>query len=187
MYFHICTNSESLLVLSDLEWLLCMLFVSGHVVFFSALLYPFDHEFKSTITDTRDYKVELMKSLIELEYHLVFDFIGSLCWLEQEVSAAAHKLAVAVVEKCADKLEPYVQRFLTSVMLEGKVLDSGLHEDYHEVIYEIYCCAPQMLLAVIPNLTQELVVHFFLSYRSRNYSWCSFLICLLLYGILLQI
>lgn len=97
------------------------------------------------------------------------------CWLEctrvpfllfsqepwcllQEVSTAAHKLAVSVVEKCVDKLEPYVQRFLTSVMLEGKSLKSGLHCDCHEIIYEIYCCAPQMLLAVIPNLTQELLV-----------------------------
>jgi sister-chromatid-cohesion protein PDS5 len=75
----------------------------------------------------------------------------------QEVSTAAHKLAVSVVEKCVDKLEPYVQRFLTSVMLEGKSLKSGLHCDCHEIIYEIYCCAPQMLLAVIPNLTQELL------------------------------
>ncbi|CAM6002717.1 unnamed protein product [Sphagnum balticum] len=77
--------------------------------------------------------------------------------LKKEVSTAAHKLAVSVVEKCVDKLEPYVQRFLTSVMLEGKSLKSGLHCDCHEIIYEIYCCAPQMLLAVIPNLTQELL------------------------------
>jgi hypothetical protein len=76
----------------------------------------------------------------------------------QDVSLAAHKLAVAVVERCADKLEPYVQKFLTSVMLENKRPESELQEDYHDIIYEIYRCAPQMLLAVIPNLTQELVV-----------------------------
>ncbi|CAM6113881.1 unnamed protein product [Calypogeia fissa] len=75
----------------------------------------------------------------------------------KDVSPAAHKLAVAVVERCSDKLEPYVQKFLTSVMLEGKRAESELEEDYHDIIYEIYCCAPQMLLAVIPNLTQELV------------------------------
>ena len=78
LYFHICTNSESLLVLFDLEWVLCVLFVSGHVVFFSALLYPCGHEFNATITDTQDYKVELMKSMIEVEYYLVFDFNGFL-------------------------------------------------------------------------------------------------------------
>lgn len=81
---------------------------------------------------------------------------GPVCM--QDVSPAAHKLAVAVVDRCADKLEPYVQKFLTSVMLEGKRAESELQEDYHDIIYEIYCCAPQMLLAVIPNLTQELVV-----------------------------
>ncbi|BBN05523.1 sister chromatid cohesion protein PDS5 [Marchantia polymorpha subsp. ruderalis] len=73
------------------------------------------------------------------------------------VSPAAHKLAVAVVERCADKLEPYVQKFLTSVMLEGKGSESELQEDYHAIIYEIYRCARQMLIAVIPNLIRELV------------------------------
>ncbi|KAL3693850.1 hypothetical protein R1sor_007501 [Riccia sorocarpa] len=75
----------------------------------------------------------------------------------KSVSPAAHKLAIAVVERCAEKLEPYVQKFLTSVMLEGKGLESELRDDYHNIIYEIYRCAPQMLLAVIPNLTRELV------------------------------
>jgi hypothetical protein len=74
------------------------------------------------------------------------------------VSSAAHKLAVGVVQQCADKLEPYVQRLLTSVMLEGREAEVDLHEHYHDIIYEIYQCAPQMLLAVIPNFTQELVV-----------------------------
>jgi hypothetical protein len=40
----------------------------------------------------------------------------------------------------------------------GKNLKSGLHYDGNEIIYEICCCAPHMFLAVIPNLTQELLV-----------------------------
>ncbi|KAI5081142.1 hypothetical protein GOP47_0004325 [Adiantum capillus-veneris] len=73
------------------------------------------------------------------------------------VSSAAHKLAVGVVRHCAEKLEPYVQRLLTSVMLEGRKAEIDLRADYHDIILEIYQCAPEMLLAVIPNLTQELV------------------------------
>eukprot|EP00249_Psilotum_nudum_P024915 c29322_g1_i2 orf=363-5285(-) len=73
------------------------------------------------------------------------------------VSPAAHQLAMSVFQRCAEKLEPCVQRFLTSVMFEGNALQSALHEDYHELIYEIYQCAPQMLVAVIPNLTAELL------------------------------
>jgi len=75
----------------------------------------------------------------------------------RNVSPAARKLAISVVQHCAEKLEPFVQRFLTSVMFEGKTARSDLQEDYHEIIFEIYQCAPQMLLAVIPNLTQELL------------------------------
>lgn len=73
------------------------------------------------------------------------------------VSSAAHKLAVGVVRHCAEKLEPYIQRLLTSIMLEGRAAEIGLHADYHDIIHELYQCAPEMLLAVIPNLTQELV------------------------------
>jgi hypothetical protein len=44
------------------------------------------------------------------------------------------------------------------MMLEGKTPKSGLHCDGHEIIYEICCCAPHMLLAIIPNMTQKLLV-----------------------------
>ena len=63
-----------------------------------------------------------------------------------------------MVEKCADKLEPYVRSFLTSVMVEGKSLDSGLLKDHHEVIFELYSCTPQLLSGVIPHINDELVV-----------------------------
>ena len=43
-------------------------------------------------------------------------------------------------------------------MLEGGEAEIDLHTYYHDIVYEIYQCAPQMLLAVIPNFTQELVV-----------------------------
>ncbi|KAL2634564.1 hypothetical protein R1flu_006043 [Riccia fluitans] len=93
----------------------------------------------------------------EVSQPLLEAVLANLLKSNKSVSPAAHKLAVAVVERCAEKLEPYVQKFLTSVMLEGKGLESELREDYHNIIYEIYRCAPQMLLAVIPNLTRELV------------------------------
>jgi hypothetical protein len=87
----------------------------------------------------------------------VVDALWCFRGVEQEGSGA-RKLAIAVVEKCADKLEPYVRSFLTSVMVEGKSLDSGLHKDHHEVIFELYCCAPQLLSGVIPHINDELVV-----------------------------
>ncbi|XP_024361717.1 sister chromatid cohesion protein PDS5 homolog A isoform X2 [Physcomitrium patens] len=71
--------------------------------------------------------------------------------------SAARKLAIAVVERSADKLEPYVRSFLTSVMVEGKSFKSGLHKDHHQVISELYGCAPQLLSGVTPNINDELV------------------------------
>ncbi len=65
---------------------------------------------------------------------------------------------MAVVQNCADNLESHVRSFLTLVILEGRGLQTGLKKDYHEIIYEIYSCAPQMLLDVLPYLKEELVV-----------------------------
>lgn len=62
-----------------------------------------------------------------------------------------------VIEHCAGQLEPGIQQFLISSMSgDGKSLDN--HVNYHEVIYDIYRCAPQILLGVIPYLTGELLV-----------------------------
>jgi hypothetical protein len=47
---------------------------------------------------------------------------------------------MSIVEKCVDKLEPYVKDFLTSMILERKSLKSGVYGDCHKLIYEIYWC-----------------------------------------------
>ena len=56
----------------------------------------------------------------------------------QGVSFVARKLAAGVGQQCVDRLEPYVQRLLTSVMLEGKEAEVDLHAYYHDIVYEIY-------------------------------------------------
>ncbi|KAF2306079.1 hypothetical protein GH714_011216 [Hevea brasiliensis] len=61
-----------------------------------------------------------------------------------------------VIEQCAGKLEPGIKQFLVSSM-SGDNKSENSHIDYHEVIYDIYCCAPQILLGVIPYLTGELL------------------------------
>ncbi len=57
-----------------------------------------------------------------------------------EALVVVHKLVVSIVDKCVDKLEPYVNGFTTSMMLEGGNLKNGLHCDCHELVYEIYWC-----------------------------------------------
>ncbi len=67
-------------------------------------------------------------------------------------------LAVAVVEESAEILEPYVRNFLIFAMSDGIGLPTALKNDYHELIYELYCCAPQMVQGVLPYLKEQLVV-----------------------------
>ncbi|KAH9325840.1 hypothetical protein KI387_006018, partial [Taxus chinensis] len=93
----------------------------------------------------------------EISQRMLDVILGNLLQDKRNASLAAHRLSISVLQRCAEKLEPAIQQFLTSVMLEGKVAGSDLQEDYRDIIFEIYQCAPQMLLAVIPNLTQEVL------------------------------
>lgn len=70
---------------------------------------------------------------------------------------AARRLAMDVIEHCAVKLEAGIKQFLISSMSgDNKSVNGQI--DYHEVIYDIYRCAPQILLGVVPYLTGELLV-----------------------------
>lgn len=62
-----------------------------------------------------------------------------------------------VIEQCSGKLEPGIKQFLISSMSgDNRSLDCQF--DYHEVMYDIYQCAPQVLSGVVPYLTGELLV-----------------------------
>ncbi|XP_076934449.1 sister chromatid cohesion protein PDS5 homolog A-like, partial [Bidens hawaiensis] len=72
---------------------------------------------------------------------------------KKDISATARKLGMSVIRKCTGKLEPGIKQFILSSM-SG---DSNHDIDYHEVIYDIYECAPQILKKVVPTLTKELL------------------------------
>lgn len=63
-----------------------------------------------------------------------------------------------VIEHCAGKLESGIKQFLISSM-SGDNKSVNHQIDYHEVIYDVYCCAPQILSGVVPYLTGELLVN----------------------------
>ena len=71
---------------------------------------------------------------------------------------AARKLAMNVIEQCAGKLEADIKQFLISSM-SGDSKTAKYPLDYHEVIYDVYRCAPQILSGVVPYLTGELLVN----------------------------
>ncbi|KAL0878226.1 hypothetical protein Bca101_027932 [Brassica carinata] len=75
----------------------------------------------------------------------------------KDATPAANNLASSLIKNCADTLEPFICGFLTSCFMEKDSIQSNLKDSYHEIIFMISLNAPQMLLAVIPNLTQELL------------------------------
>lgn len=62
-----------------------------------------------------------------------------------------------VIEQCAPKVESDIKQFLIS-SVSGDSRFSSSQIDYHEVIYDLYRCAPQTLSGVAPYLTGELLV-----------------------------
>lgn len=100
---------------------------------------------------------ELLLELTNL--HFTFNLILLyLLYVFQGAPSASYQLAVSIIQHCAEKLEPFVRGFLTTCILDRDTVENELKELYHEIIFELFKCAPQMLLAVIPNLTQELLV-----------------------------
>ncbi|KAE8771343.1 Sister chromatid cohesion protein PDS5-like protein B [Hordeum vulgare] len=54
------------------------------------------------------------------------------------------------------KLEPYIKKFLTS-SLAGANSSANGHIDHHEVIFDVYQCAPRVLKVAVPFITGELL------------------------------
>lgn len=77
---------------------------------------------------------------------------------------------MSVIRKCAGKLEPGIKQFILSSMSGASNHDI----DYHEVIYDIYECAPQILKKVVPTLTKELLVITSIPYLCLGVFECSF-------------
>ncbi|XP_008785877.2 sister chromatid cohesion protein PDS5 homolog A [Phoenix dactylifera] len=77
--------------------------------------------------------------------------------LLKEEKGMSFRLAVSIIQNCAGKLEPLIRCFLTSSILNRDASTYELNKYYHKIILEIFQCAPQILIAVIPNLTQELI------------------------------
>ncbi|XP_057765095.1 sister chromatid cohesion protein PDS5 homolog A isoform X2 [Salvia miltiorrhiza] len=74
----------------------------------------------------------------------------------EDVTMAARRLAMNVVECCAGKLEPGIKQFLVSSM-SGDSRSPKPEINYHAVLYNIYRSAPQIVSGVVPYLTEELL------------------------------
>ncbi|XP_042521110.1 sister chromatid cohesion protein PDS5 homolog A-B isoform X2 [Macadamia integrifolia] len=114
-----------------------------------------DHP-ESVLTSMEKIMVLLIEESEDVQDNLLLVLLSVLGREKSDVSMAARRLAMNVIEHCAGKLEPGIKQFLISSMSGDKnSLSSQL--DYHDVVYDLYHCAPQILSGIIPYLTGELL------------------------------
>ncbi|CAH9112133.1 unnamed protein product [Cuscuta epithymum] len=98
----------------------------------------------------------LLEESEDIRQDLLATILSALGRNKQSVKKAGRKLAVDLIEQCAGKLEPGIKQFLISSM-SGESRQHDFQVDYHDIIYNVYFCAPQILSGVVPYLTGELL------------------------------
>ncbi|CAI9760225.1 unnamed protein product [Fraxinus pennsylvanica] len=98
----------------------------------------------------------LLEESEDVQEDLLLVLLSVLGRNKRDVTLAARRLAMNVIGHCAAKLEPGIKQFLVS-LISGDSRSKKCQINYHEVIFDIYHCAPQILLGVIPFLTGELL------------------------------
>ncbi|XP_058199465.1 sister chromatid cohesion protein PDS5 homolog A isoform X2 [Rhododendron vialii] len=107
-------------------------------------------------TSMQKIMVVLLEESEDVREDLLLVLLSVLGRNKTDVTLAARRLAMDVIEHCAGKLEPGIKQFLIS-SLSGDSGSLDCQMDYHEIIYDIYRCAPQILSGVVPYLTGELL------------------------------
>ncbi|KAF3445662.1 hypothetical protein FNV43_RR10838 [Rhamnella rubrinervis] len=121
-------------------------------IFFSVVR---EHHQQSLISDILSIMTHILQE--EASEQLLELILRNLLKEEKGLQAASSQLAISLIQTCSEKLEPFISGFLTSCILNRDAVASDLKDFYHEIIFKIFQCAPQMLLAVIPNMTRELL------------------------------
>ncbi|XP_057513185.1 sister chromatid cohesion protein PDS5 homolog A-like isoform X2 [Actinidia eriantha] len=114
-----------------------------------------DHP-ESVIKSMQTIMVVLLEESEEIREDLLLVLLSVLGRNRSDCTMAARRLSINVIEQCAGKLEPGIKQFLISSM-SGDSRSLNGQMDYHEIIYDIYRCAPQILSGVVPYLTGELL------------------------------
>ncbi|XP_039016298.1 sister chromatid cohesion protein PDS5 homolog A-like [Hibiscus syriacus] len=114
-----------------------------------------DHP-ESVLSSMQTIMIVVLEESEDVRDDLLLVILSALGHNRSVVTQAARRLAMNVIEKCSEKLETGIKQFLISVMSgDNQPVKSEI--DYHEVIYDIYHCAPQILSGVVPYLTGELL------------------------------
>ncbi|KAI3765368.1 hypothetical protein L2E82_15400 [Cichorium intybus] len=111
---------------------------------------------KTVISSMEIIMAVLLEESEEIGEDLLFIILSVLGRDKKDVTSTARRLAMNVIKQSAGILEPDIKKFLLSSM-SGDKSPSKPQIDYHEVIYDIYRCAPQVLSKIVPNLKRELL------------------------------
>ncbi|KAM7525318.1 hypothetical protein LguiA_015220 [Lonicera macranthoides] len=115
-----------------------------------------DRHTESVLNSMQTIMVVLLEESEDVPEDLLLVLLSVLGRNKKDITMAARRLAMNVIEQCAGKLEPGIKQFLVSSM-SGDIKSLDCQIDYHEAIYDIYRCAPQVLSGVVPHLTGELL------------------------------
>ncbi|KAE9591537.1 hypothetical protein Lalb_Chr20g0119541 [Lupinus albus] len=114
-----------------------------------------DHP-ESVLTSMQTIMVVLLEESEDIHEDLLSILLSMLGREKRDVTASARKLSMNVIQQCIGRLEPVIKQFLLSLMSgDSKPVDSQVK--YHDVIYDLYSCAPQILSGVLPHVTGELL------------------------------
>ncbi|XP_009128992.1 sister chromatid cohesion protein PDS5 homolog A isoform X1 [Brassica rapa] len=108
------------------------------------------------VSSMQNIMIVLLEESEDVQEQLLLILLSKLGRNRNDVSDAARRLAMKVIEQCAPKVESDIKQFLIS-SLSGDSRFSTSQIDCHEVIYDLYRCAPQCLSGVAPYLTGELL------------------------------
>ncbi|KAF8117115.1 hypothetical protein N665_0012s0121 [Sinapis alba] len=114
-----------------------------------------DHQ-EVVVSSMQNIMIVLLEESEDVQEQLLLILLSKLGRNRSDVRDAARRLAMKVLEQCAPKVESDIKQFLIS-SLSGDSRFSSSQIDYHEVIYDLYRCAPQALSGVAPYLTGELL------------------------------
>ncbi|XP_039118231.1 sister chromatid cohesion protein PDS5 homolog A isoform X1 [Dioscorea cayenensis subsp. rotundata] len=114
-----------------------------------------DHP-ENVLTSMQTIMVLILEESEDIQENLLNTILSVLGRKRKDISMAARKLSMKVIELCTVKLEPGIKQFLVSA-LSGDSSYLKTQIEYHEVIYDLYQCAPKILHSIIPYLTGELL------------------------------
>ncbi|KAI7740319.1 hypothetical protein M8C21_028104 [Ambrosia artemisiifolia] len=113
---------------------------------------------ETVITSMKTIMVVLLEESEDINQDLLLIILRVLGRNKKGITMAARKLAMSVIRQCAGKLEPGIKHVIVKSMSGEASSSASFHIDHHEIIYDIYRCAPQALAGIIPYLSGELMI-----------------------------